>query len=118
MSRYYEMMVTISDFAADKQAVVEAAANDEWDFTDCSEGNGLIMLTGKESLCGGESEAEFAERITKAIWQANGQFCEVEVCATYLENPPYETYHLDEDDYEMLQRVAPPAPEPSDAGGP
>ncbi|MCG8583112.1 MAG: hypothetical protein MI757_00170 [Pirellulales bacterium] len=118
MSRYYEMMVTVSDFATDRQAAVEAAANREWDFTDCSEGDGIIVLTGQESLCGGESEAEFAERITKAIWQANGEFCEVEVRVTDLENIPCETYQLDEDGYERLQRVDSPAPEPSDDGGP
>ena len=48
---------------------------------------------------GGESEEEFAARVTHAVWKANGGYCEVEVTATYLEELPYTTHELDEDDY-------------------
>lgn len=65
-----------------------------------------MTLSGDGQLCGGESEDEFAERITKAIWQANGQFCSVEVCATYLEDLPCEQYQLDRDDYDRLRKAA------------
>ena len=106
MSRYYEMMITISDMAPDRKDAVEAAARAEWDFGDCYEGEGCMTLSGNGQLGGGESEDEFAQRITRAIWQANGQFCSVEVCATYLESLPCETYQLDKSDYDRLLAAA------------
>ena len=105
MSRYYEMMITISDMAPDRKDAVEAAARAEWDFGDCYEGAGCMTLSGDGRLGGGESEDEFATRITRAIWQANGQFCAVEVSATYLESLPCETYQLDKSDYDRLLAV-------------
>ena len=64
------------------------------------------MLTASEeaSLCGGESEEQFTERLSLAVWKANGEFCEVTINATYLENLPYEIHSLDEDDYERLMK--------------
>ena len=106
MSRYYEMMITVSNLAPDRKDAIEEAARAEWDFGDCYEGEGSMTLSGRGSLGGGESEDQFAERITKAIWQANGHFCAVEVTATYLESLPYETYQLDKDDYDRLKKAA------------
>ena len=103
MSRYYEMTVTVNDMASDRKDAIEEAARTEWDFGGCYESQGGMTLSGDGQLCGGESEDEFAERITKAVWQANGQFCVVEVTATHLENLPYETYQLDRDDYDQLR---------------
>jgi hypothetical protein len=105
MSRCYEMMVTVSEMVPDRKDAIEEAARAGWDFGDCYEGEGSMTLSGNGWLGGGESEAEFAERIAKAIWQANGQFCAVEVCATDLENAPHERYQLDEGDYDRLQKV-------------
>ena len=45
---------------------------------------------------------EFTERLSLAIWRANGSYCHVSVDATYLENLPYETHALDEADYARL----------------
>ena len=106
MSRYYEMMITISDMAPDRKDAIEEAARAEWDFGDCYEGEGSMTLSGRDSLCGGKAGADFAGQITKAIWQANGQFCAVEVSATDLENAPCEQYQLDKDDYDRLQESA------------
>ena len=106
MSRHYEMMITVNDMAPDRKDAIEEAARAEWDFGDCYEGERSMTLSGDGRLCGGESEDEFAERITKTILRANGQFCAVEVTATYLESLPYETYQLDKDDYDRLQAAA------------
>lgn len=42
------------------------------------------------------------ERLSLAIWRANGAYCDVTVRATYLEELPYETHCLDEADYARL----------------
>jgi hypothetical protein len=49
---------------------------------------------------------EFTERLTVAIWRANGSYCGVLVTAAYLEiEPPTEEHQLDESDYERLMAV-------------
>ena len=106
MSRYYEMMIKVNDMAPDRKDAIEEAARAEWNWGDSCEGEGSMTLSGDGQLCGGESEDEFAERITTAIWQANGQFCSVEVFATCLEYLPCEQYQLDKDDYDRLRKAA------------
>jgi len=61
-----------------------------------------LSAYGEGLLGGGETEREFTERLSVAIWRANGAYCEVSVNATYLEELPSETYSLDEDDYARL----------------
>ena len=60
-----------------------------------------VIATAEGNLCGGENEHEFADRLARAIWKANGGYCYVAVRATNLENMPYETYSYDEDDYQL-----------------
>ena len=114
MSRSYEMMITINDMAPDRKDAIEEAARGEWDFGDCYEGGSSMTLSGDGRLGAGESEDDFAQRITKAIWQTNGQFCSVEVTATYLESLPYETYQLDKNDYDRLHQAGCTTQGPSD----
>jgi hypothetical protein len=61
-----------------------------------------LQASASDWLCGGESEEQFTERLSVAIWRANGEFCEVVVNATYLEELPYESHTLDQDDYDRL----------------
>ena len=61
-----------------------------------------VIATAQGSLCGGEQEHEFANRLLRGIWRANGGYCYVEVHATYLENLPYESYTFDEDDFKFM----------------
>ena len=61
-----------------------------------------MQASAQHSLCGGETEEEFTERLSVAIWRANGGFCEVVVNATYLEELPYEIHALDQADYDRL----------------
>lgn len=106
MSRYYEMSVEVSGHASAKADAIQAAAEQEWPFGDWwiagNDDAATMHATGQSSLCGGESEEEFTERLALAIWRANGAFCRVSVDATYLENLPYETHELDESDYARL----------------
>ena len=81
----------------------KAAAKKQWPFKDWEEAQDGLGCSAESSLCGGEREEEFVERLTVAIWQANGAYCDVLVTATYLEiEPPWQEHQLDEDDYERL----------------
>ena len=108
MSRSYDMTVEISGYDPDKASEIQAAAEREWPFSDWwlagdeDESEPKMQASAEHSLAGGESEEEFTERLSLAIWRANGGYCEVIVNATFLENLPYEIHTLDQADYERL----------------
>ena len=106
MSSFYEMSVEVSGYDPAKVAEIQAAAEQEWPFDDWWFGGeddaATMHASGQDNLCGGETEEEFTERLSLAIWRANGGYCRVSVDATYLENLPYETHELDEADYARL----------------
>ncbi len=106
MSRFYEMSVEVSGHDPAKVPEIQAAAEKEWPFDDWwlsgDEGEAEMRASAQNSLCGGESEEQFTERLSVAIWRANGSYCYVSVDATYLENRPYETHSLDEADYARM----------------
>lgn len=106
MSRYYEMSVEISEYNPAKAKEIQAAAEAEWSFDDWWSANDepgeAMHASAQGNLSGGESEEEFAERLSLAVWRANGGYCSVTIDATYLENLPYETHTLDEEDYARL----------------
>jgi len=102
MSRFYEMSVDVSGYDPEKVAEIQAAAEGEWPFDNWYDSGESLTASGQENLSGGEGEEEFTERLSLAIWRANGGFCRVVVDATYLENLPYETHELDETDYARL----------------
>ena len=107
MSRSYNMLVRVHDVAPEKVDRVKKAANDEWDFDDWHEAENILSAYADDYLSGGKTEEEFAEQLAKAIWVANGGYCEVEVVATYLENLPCETYSFYENDFQRLTTVSP-----------
>lgn len=98
MSRSYEMYVSVTGFDPKRKDAIEDAACQEWEFPDWQHYKGEITATGQSNLCGGETEEQFAKRLQKAIVEANGKPCKVEVTATFLEDLPCETYTFDEDD--------------------
>ena len=107
MSRSYDMTVRVRGMKQDRIKDVQAAAAsmwpfDEWYPLDYSDIPTNQASDGQGSLCGGETEEAFTERLAKAVWKANGDYCEVEVQALYLDELPYETYICDEDRYEEL----------------
>ena len=110
MSQFYEMSVDISGYDPVKAKEIQEAAEAEWPFDDwwCASDDkpGETMhASAQSSLCGGESEEKFTERLSLAVWRANGGYCGVTVDATYLENLPYETHSLDRSDYDRLIRA-------------
>jgi hypothetical protein len=99
------MTVEISGHDPEKVAPIQAAAEKEWPFGDWwFSDNGVMRAYAQASLCGGECEEQFTERLSIAIWRANGGFCEVVVNATYLENLPYEIHMLDQSDHDRLMQ--------------
>ena len=107
MSRSYGMNVEIKGFDLEKEREVIDAANKLWSFDDWSVyriSSSALESYGEGSLSGGEDEHGFALRLAGAIWAANKAFCEVNVQATYLEACPYETYDLDQEDYEVWRK--------------
>ncbi len=101
MSRFYGMHVTITGYDLAREEAIKRAAADEWDFAadQWNAFEGELACYREDCLCGGEGEDEFAKRLIEAIWIANGDFCDVRVTATYLENLPYEEYSFDREEY-------------------
>ena len=110
MSRHYSMSVTITGALPDRFTSVMAAASAEWEFDDWDSHEGILLGSGDAQLFGGETEEQFAERLTKAIWRANGGPCRVEVIATYLDELPCESYSLGAGDYDRLMNSNQEAP--------
>jgi hypothetical protein len=117
MSRLYQMDLTVRGYRPEQVEAIIAAANGEWSWGEdgaLSESGGELNGWGDGSLYGGEGEDEFAQRLARAVFIANGGPCEVEVRATYLEELPHEDYTFDGDDYARLtadvEPVMAPAP--------
>ena len=105
MSRSYEMAIEISGITKEKRKRVKEAVESEWN-VEVFDFNGKdAFASGYGSLCGGESEEEFSQRVARAIWQANGGYCEVTVKATYLDGLPYETYFFGPGEYKRMRRM-------------
>ena len=102
MSRSYNMFVSIRDYNRERLDAIKDAGYEEWNLQNWEEGGGLLTADENGSLAGGETEEEFADRLVKAIWQATGGFCPIEVRATYLEELPHEDYCFDEESYLRL----------------
>ena len=102
MSRFFRMEVAISDHVPQNIAAMQKAAEEEWPFEDWRECAGEWVSDGESNLCGGETDDEFAERLSKAVWRANGAFCKVAVRAFFLEELPVEDHCLGKADYERL----------------
>jgi len=108
MSRRYEMVVTIEQYDKDKEdAVIDAAQGQwsslkQWEEWPIGKRNTYITSAGEGNLTVDEGEDEFAERMARAVWEANGGVCEVEVRCIYLENIPHETYTFHHDEYDAM----------------
>jgi len=102
MSRCYSMSVEIKGYNPAKETNIKEAMENEWNWEDYSTYNKILSTYGDGNLCAGETEEEFAERISKAIWKANEGYCEVAVNQTCLEDLPCDTYHFNEEDYKKI----------------
>ncbi len=119
MARSYEMTVIVRRVDPARIKAVQEAAESCWDFDDwfpLADEDGQ-QASGYGSLCGGEQEHEFAKRLAREIWTANGGYCEVEVRALCVDELPYESYSFDEDDFEQLTTQTPTATDDSPRTG-
>ena len=100
MSRFYEMSVEISGYDPAKAKEIQAAAEAEWAFDDwwlagTEEPGETMHASAQSNLCGGESEEEFTERLSLAVWRANGSYCSVTVgCDLFGESCPTKRTRL------------------------
>lgn len=114
MNSGYEMTVMVRGYGDDKEYVIIDAWDEVWPpdpdvslygealRTELSDDKGvpiLKVLPTYGQLPDGETEREFAEKATKAIWEANGGYCKVEITSMYLDDPPVETFEFDDEDY-------------------
>ena len=103
MSRYYSMRLRIEGFDSNRTTEIKGAASYEWYFDDdhweelAILGNCLECETD-DHLCGGESEEEFVDRLSLAVWKANRGFCIVELTAIFLETIPSQSHSRDQKD--------------------
>ncbi len=81
---------------------IKEAAEAEWpfdadDWRPCGHPDDLTAFEASATgnLGAVLTEQELAHRLIRAIWVANGDYCEVGVSATRLEDMPYEDYRLD-----------------------
>jgi hypothetical protein len=115
------MAVEIRGYDKEKAGEIQEACHEEWNFEDfwcgrAGQARSSMGTAGRDNLCGGETEDQFAERLTIAIWKANKSHCDVSVHATYLEELPYDSYHFGKDEYEKLMKVSEVA-EPVEGAG-
>ena len=112
MNCCYDMRIEVTGFRKNRLSKIEEACVEEWQFEDDAFEVSTIARkqrlrgNGECTLCGGETEDEFTDRLAAAIWKANGKYCEVEVQALCLEEPPYEQHIRDEDDYDEWRKAA------------
>ena len=110
MNRSYDMQVTIRRFDPQRQQNIEDICCFEFPFESLEiqpfdEESTMIGTTVGDLSCG-LSEEQFSERLTKAIWSANEQYCPVTVRLLYLNALPYNAYELGKDDFQKWCRIA------------
>jgi hypothetical protein len=108
MSYSAQTQITIEGIAGGKKECVIAAICEGWDPDNVPpEDYGVseddILLTGWNTLYGGESAGEFACRVAVVAWKANGGFCPIWVNVHPEDDPPCDTIEFTEEDYEEMR---------------
>lgn len=116
MSANYDMKTRITKLLKIELVIVRKVLEDilfgklskeMTEFTE-DEGSTYTFCESREiTLTNGESDGEFAARLTHAIWDATGRYVPVEVEAMYLEPPPMEEFEFDETDYDLYTNRPP-----------
>jgi len=105
MSRNYEIHYEIRGYDESKEEEIVNILRDKAEANESVfdvNGKRIISADSEINLGGGMSEDEFIHDITKAIWLANGKFCEVNVKHVCLDYLPYEQISKDEEDFLQL----------------
>jgi hypothetical protein len=93
------MVVNVRNCDFSRRKEIKEAAGREWAFDGWWDNEwhdqNVLSASGDDNLYDADGdEGEFARRLAKAIFEANGRPCEVEVLATCLEDLPHETYYF------------------------
>lgn len=112
MSRSYGMALEVTGHDKTRRYHIIAAGQEVWKWEDdeivieardeCDENIHFFEAPG--SLCGGESEEEFADRVSAAVMRANGGPCAVLVMAFCYENTPCTSHVRDEEFWDSLDK--------------
>lgn len=102
MSRRYEMDLSVKGYTGAADALHDAL-QEIFDFDLTFATADLIAFGGTGCLYGGESEEEFLERVSTAVWETNGGYCEVTLETACLEYVPRETHETTKDMYETWE---------------
>ena len=112
MSRAYRMEITVGDedeeggllTSAEVQSLSDTI-QEHWDVEEESPvSDGVQVYYGENALYGGETEEEFTDRVSLAVWESLGRYILVQVEATCLEYIPSVPHSRDEEDYKRLSR--------------
>jgi len=103
MSSWYKIEVSVNAFDLTKEDAIIEAARTAWDFDNVTktDKNVKTLYISGESQVGGEI-TDYIGRFAKAIWKANGKYCDIDVQALCVEDLPFEDYSLDDEDYTRL----------------
>jgi len=103
MSRAYQIQVEVRRANLNRLAAINerCAAERFVDELTVDDGDNNSVMIGNAigNLFAGETEEEFANELTRAIWKANGAFCDVTVRLLHLDDLPFNVIELGEDDY-------------------
>jgi hypothetical protein len=67
MSRLYEMRLMVTEYNDDRTDAIDCAIQNEWDWENVEWDGNELSATGQSNLCGGETDEQFATRLTLAI---------------------------------------------------
>jgi hypothetical protein len=84
----------IYGFERTNVSAIKRSAEEHWPFEKW-DSRGRLRASGRDALDGNLNEAEFVDRLSSAIWRANGTFCFITIVIS-------REYTLGEADYAKL----------------
>ena len=90
MTSYFSITVQVDGCDRSRTEAVREAVERQWDIECCVRSwdnpkDGMLRFVGKACLYAGEQPNNFASRLSEAVWQANGDYCKVELRANGVE---------------------------------
>jgi hypothetical protein len=109
MSRMMSVEVIVTNFDDSKVDAIMDAINEEWPDCDQNDHCEATEASPASIFCRGDGDCsysltneELVDRIAKAVWTANDQYCDVQVDLVDLEVHPTDTFELSKHDYHRL----------------
>jgi len=106
MSRRYEMNITVKSVEQEECKVIDEVLQLDGAENDGYYYDNTYNCGYETSLCGGMTEEEFADQISKAIWKALGGYYPIEIRQTCLEYIPCEIHCMEEEEYGRIMEEA------------